>query len=231
MNFLRKSGLSVAFTVMLAVLALASCGKKEEPAIDPTAGGNMGINLPAERGKEDVPAPSSAAEPGALDAIAQLIDEGRCYEAFREMLLFEEKNRDPASIEACEALYERLEPLVRENEPVSGTELGRTFRYYGGCELLAAAKTGPLLITVTEADAEGGAAPAYACFYVRRGETAGIHLPAGVYRVSYQVGYLWFGDEIGFGDYWTGGELEQELIFEFSSNGSVSTNSRYTLTF
>lgn len=236
MNLCRKSGLPAVFPVLLAVLLLASCGKKAEPepvlpSDEPSD--NMAVIIPSGREAEGSADTASSAPSGELGTISGLIDEGRYYEAFREILLYEEKHTDAESIEECEALYARLEPLVRENEPESGKELARSFRYYGGCLLEAVAESGPLLITVTDAGIpdDPSTLPQYSRFYVRKGESGAIHLPAGVYHVSYQVGYLWFDDEIGFGDYWNGGDLDRNLTFEVNANGSVTNNSKYTLTF
>lgn len=236
MNLCRKSGLPAVFTVLLAVLLLSSCGKKAEPepvlpSDEPSD--NMAVIIPSGREPGSPSGTADTAQPGELGSISALIDEGRYYEAFREILLYEEKHADDGSIEDCEALYARLEPLVRESEPESGTELTRTFRYFGGCQLEAVAESGPLLITVTDAGIpdDPNSLPQYSRFYVRKGESGTIHLPAGVYHVSYQVGYLWFDDDIGFGDYWNGGDLDRNLTFEVNANGSVTNNSKYILTF
>ncbi len=228
--------LQICLTVLLAALFLSACGKEapEEPAAtSAAAAGNMAVVLPGKTGSAGIAGEQSTPVPDGLDAIGILIDEGRYYEAFREMLLYEEKHTDAASRAACEALFDRLEPLLHENEPSSGTELMRTFRYYGGCELQAVANSGPLLITVTDAGMpeDPTLMPAYSRFYVRKGETGTIYLPAGVYHVSYQVGYLWFDNDIGFGDYWNGGELDRNLTFKVEAGSSVTNNSRYTLTF
>ncbi len=236
----RQRGLTVIFGALLAVLMLSSCGGKQETEpvepIETAVSGNMEVVIPGSQGNVGGGGGGNTADPvqpAELRAIERLIDEGRFYEAFREMLLFEEKNRDSASIDACEALYDRLEALVRVTEPKSGTELMRTFRYYGGCELQAVAQSGPLLITVTDAGIpeDESVLPPYSRFYVRNGETGTISLPAGVYHVSYQVGYLWFDEETGFGDYWTGGELDRNVTLEVSASGSLINNSRCTLTF
>ncbi len=236
MNRRYQICLTALLAALLAALFFSSCGKEEpeEPAATSAASeGNMAVVLPGNPGSFGTAGEQSTPAPDALDAIGALIDEGRYYEAFREMLLYEEKHTDAASRAACEALFDRLKPLLQENEPRSGTELMRTFRYYGGCELQAVANSGPLLITVTDAGMpeDPTLMPAYSRFYVRKGETGTIHLPAGVYHVSYQVGYLWFDDDIGFGDYWNGGELDRNLTFEVEAGGSVTNNSRYTLTF
>ena len=40
----------------------------------------------------------------------------------------------------------------------------------------------------------------YSRFFVREGETGSINLPAGHFDISWNIGHIWFNDEIGFGE-------------------------------
>lgn len=216
--------LYLVLLVILAVLLFSACGKAEpeatpEPTPEPTL--------------EPTPEPTpdnSAAVKAASKEIEALIDDGSYYEAFREIAALEEKySTDEAAVTACEALFEQLDALLRESEPESGTELFRSFSVQGGGELEVSAFSGPTLVTVTDI-LTGGDNPPSVTFYVRQGEVGLVHLPAGTYHVSYQVGYRWFGEKDGFGEYCTEGELPDPLIFEFYMNGQWSSTSKFKIT-
>jgi hypothetical protein len=242
--------------VLLCALLLASCGKKgpaaptELPTPQATESGSP---IAAVKPQETVQASSEAAAPpevtalpaaptpspmpvelvSALDGIRAQIREGLYYKAFQSMLRFEEENHDPEELEACEALVRELNVLLRGIEPASGTELVRTFAVQGGCVLEVSAFTGPVLVTAVDEYAvlEGNPNPNTVTFYVRQGETGQANLPAGTYRISYKVGYRWFGEEEGFGEYFTAGALEEPLVFDFYMDGGWASNSKYSITF
>lgn len=169
----------------------------------------------------------------SLEKVRDLIDSHSCYAAFEEIRSLEETYRDnPAAVKECEALFEKLDLLLRDMEPATGTELARTFAVQGGGVLEVNAFNGPALVTVTDAMAlmEGAAEPATVRFYVRQGETGQTNLPAGTYLVQYQVGYRWFGPEKGFGEYCTEGMLEEPLTFDFYMDGQWASNAKFTIT-
>lgn len=209
--------------VLLAVLLLCSCAKEEAPpSPSPT---------PEESAAPAEPSPSPDATLSALDEIRVLMNDGHYYEAFREMLAFEESTQDEDAHAACEALFAELEQLLHEIEPETGTELERGFTVQGGGILEVYAFNGPALVTVTdaEADTQPDQAANYVRFYVRQGERGETHVPGGTYRVRYQVGYRWFGEE-GFGDYCTEGELPEPLVFDFYMDGQWANNAKFSIT-
>lgn len=242
---MKRSGRScavLAACLLLAVLSLTACSRTPEtpePTVQ-TAETEAPENTAAPETPEPTPAEPTPAEPtvppelpAELDKIRDLIDSHSCYAAFREILALEETYREnPAAIQACEELFGKLDLLLRDLEPASGTELARTFPVQGGCVLEVSAFSGPALVTVTDAMAlmEGAAEPCSVRFYVRQGELGQTNLPAGTYLVQYQVGYRWFGGEDGFGEYCTEGALEEPLVFDFYMDGQWASNSKYTIT-
>ena len=114
----------------------------------------------------------------------------------------------------------QIKSTLKSGEPATGTELERTFQYQGGGEYHVTAESGPVEVTVTDLDNS----KQYVRFYVREGETGIIYLPAGRYSVSYNVGYIWFNDRIGFGDYCTNYTIDGELTYEVKSDNAWITN-------
>ena len=174
-----------------------------------------------------------AAVSAALNEIGSMIDAGRCYEAFRDLVALEEKySTDEAARSKCEEQFAQLDKRLKAQEPESGTELSRTFAVQGGGVLAIDAFSGPVLVTVTDEYAvlEGNPNPPAVTFYVRQGEVGETNLPAGTYHVAYQVGYRWFGAEEGFGEYCTAGELPEPLVFEFYMDGQWASTSKFKIT-
>lgn len=166
-----------------------------------------------------------------LEHVRIMIRDGHCYAAFQELLALEESYRnDPAAISSCEAVFDELDTHLREIEPSSGTELDRSFTVQGGCVLEIHAFNGPALVTVADAMAEPGTVPNFVRFYVRQGERGSVQLPAGTYHVAYQVGYRWFGENDGFGEYYTEGMLPEPLEFDFYMDGQWASNAKFTIT-
>ena len=223
--------LHAALLALLIIFLLAACGKaKPETTPEPTPA----LTPAPTSAPTPEPTPdNSAAVAAGASAIEQLMDNGRYYEAFRELVALEEKySGDAASVSVCEALFDKLDVLLRELEPESGTELSRSFSVQGGGELEISAFSGPVLVTVIDEYAvlEGNPEPPSVCFYVRQGEIARTNLPAGTYRVSYQVGYRWFGEADRFGEYCTEGQLAEPLVFEFYMNGQWASTSKFKIT-
>ena len=234
---MRRNGL----LILCALLALLLCGCAKKDAAD-------AIYSPAPK---YTPTPSPAGSPAASEApasptptqrpasidtelgkIRALIADGHCYEAFRAMQSFEETHSSPEEIASCEALFMELDRHLNEIEPVTGTEFIRSFSVQGGGVLEVYAFTGPALVVVIDeyARLQGEAHPGTVCFYVRQGERGSVHVPAGTYRVRYQVGYRWFGEEDGFGEYCTEGELPEPLYFDFYMDGQWANNAKFSIT-
>ena len=231
----RNRALLLGVSLLLCTLLLSACKGEDKtpPAASPSP--------PVETAKvEETPAPTSEPVPdepsqealSTLDGIRVMVDEGRCYEAFQAMLAFEETSQNEAELAACEELFAELDEDLKELEPESGTELERGFSVQGGCVLEVSAFSGPVIVSVTDVDTETepGLSPNYVRFYVRQGESGGTHIPAGTYRVRYQVGYRWFGESDGFGEYCTEGELPETLYFDFYMDGQWASNAKYSIT-
>ena len=229
--------------LLLAALLFCACAKKEAPPpTPPPSPALVETAAPVEQAPaaetppavSEAPAPTEQPEPNvpAFDGIRALITDGQYYEAFRTMLAFEESTEDESERAACEALFAELDQVLREIEPESGTELERGFTVQGGGVLEVYAFNGPALVTVTNAEAETQPelASNYVTFDIRQGERGETHLPAGTYRVRYQVGYRWFGEENGFGEYCTEGELPEPLSFDFYMDGQWANNAKFSIT-
>lgn len=228
--FRRVIGLALLLTLLLAGCAKAA------PA--PTAAPPAEIPTPdpeptVEPTLTPAPTPTPTPDPLAkdLETVRGLISEGRGYAAFQELLKLEERCRgDEQGTQQCEALFQELDKYLRDIEPASGTELVRSFTVQGGCVLEISAFSGPTLVAVTDALADPGSVPNAVRFYVRQGERGQINLPAGTYYVGYQVGYRWFGEHDGFGEYFTEGTLDAPLVFDFYMDGNWASNAKYTIT-
>lgn len=228
--------------VLLAGLLLSSCAKKVSPTPAPAptpvvpetaAPAPEASSTPIpEVGEAPAPETPSEESVSALDDIRRSMDDGRYYEAFREMVAFEEAAQNDAEHAACEELFAELDRRLKEIEPETGAELERGFTVQGGGVLEVYAFNGPALVTVTDAaaDTQPELASNYVTFYVRQGERGATHLPAGTYRVRYQVGYRWFGAEYGFGEYCTDGELAEPLYFDFYMDGQWTSNAKFSIT-
>ena len=146
--------------------------------------------------------PSQTAVSSSASQCEQYIDNAKNYmasgdyhSAVGELIDCENATNDDSIISECEDM---LVQIISTLKSATGTELERTFQYQGG-EDHVTAESGPVEVTVTDLDNS----KQYVRFYVREGETGIIYLPAGRYSVSYNVGYIWFNDRIGFGDYCT----------------------------
>ena len=227
---MRGKAIGTGTLVLLLMLLLCACAKQggSAPAPAPTA-------APAETVSAPSPTPEPSPTPDALalslDGVRGMIAEGHNYAAFQELLALEESCRgDTEKTARCEALFDELDRHLRDIEPASGTELARSFTVQGGCVLEINAFSGPVLVAVSDAMAEPGTVPNAVRFYVRQGELGSIHLPAGTYYVGYQVGYRWFGENDGFGEYYTEGTLAEPLVFDFYMDGDWASNAKFTVT-
>ncbi len=213
-------------------LLLTACGRASEPAPTPEPTPAPTAEPTPEPTPEPIP-DNSAAVRQELVENSKLIDGGLYYEAFQALVALEEEYRaDEAARSQCEAQFAKLDKLLRAQEPESGTELFRSFTVQGGGVLEIDAFSGPVLVTVTDeyAALEGNPNPPSVTFYVRQGELGQTNLPAGTYRVKYQVGYRWFGSEAGFGEYCTAGELPEPLVFDFYMDGQWASTSKFKIT-
>lgn len=228
--------------VILAALLCAGCGKTETAAAESAQPSTTAeTTAPAATTEtEAVPAPADTetAEPESvpattppsaqeecLAAAQKYFDEGEYYLAYDAAM----KCRSEADAEVygrSEALIEQIKSAVSENEPENSEELERTFSVSGGGQLRVTAQSGPLEMLVEDNDNP----KQYVRFYVRHGETGNIYLPSGSYTVTCRLGYIWFDDETGFGEYYDYLALEDPLVFEFSMTGGWISNSTWSLT-
>lgn len=155
-----------------------------------------------------------------IDNAKSYMASGDYHSAVGELIACEDATEDSDVISTCENMLAQIKSTLKSGEPATGTELERTFQYQGGGEYHVTAESGPVEVTVTDLDNS----KQYVRFYVREGETAIIYLPAGRYSVSYNVGYIWFNDRIGFGDYCSTYSIDGEMTYEVKSDNAWITN-------
>jgi len=222
---MKKHHYRIIPVLLLLALLLLGCGKKAEPVQTP----------------EPTPTPTATPEPtpdtaaqlaAALEEVRALMEDKDYYTAFQKIVALEDEYRaEPERLKECEAVFDELDALLKALEPESGTELKRNFPVQGGCVLEVSAFSGPVLVTVTDEFAvlDQKPDPGTVTFYVRQGEEGAVNLPAGTYRITYQVGYRWFGEETGFGEYCTEGGLDP-LEFDHYTSGQWSSNAKFKIT-
>lgn len=155
-----------------------------------------------------------------IDNAKSYMASGDYHSAVGELIACEDATDDDSIISECEDMLAQIKSTLKSGEPATGTELERTFQYQGGGEYHVTAESGPVEVTVTDLDNS----VQHVRFYVREGETAIIYLPAGRYSVSYNVGYIWFNDRIGFGDYCSHYTIDGEMTYEVKSDNAWITN-------
>ena len=155
-----------------------------------------------------------------IDNAKSYMASGDYHSAVGELIACEDATDDDSIISECEDMLVQIMSTLKSSEPATGAELERTFQYQGGGEYHVTAESGPVEVTVTDLDNS----VQHVRFYVREGETAIIYLPAGRYSVSYNVGYIWFNDRIGFGDYCTNYTIDGEMTYEVKSDNAWITN-------
>lgn len=226
--------------VILVALLCAGCGNTEQATTAPvqpqtTAEATApAVTAPAvtATAKPEAAEPEQSSAPVQLSAQEQLLanaqkyfDEGEYYLAYDAAVKCQ--NEADANLSArSEELIEQIKSAVSENEPKNGEELERTFSVSGGGQLRVTAQSGPLEMLVED----NGNPKQYVRFYVRHGETGNIYLPSGSYTVTCKLGFIWFDDETGFGEYYDYLALEDPLIYEFNMTGGWVSNSIWSLT-
>lgn len=155
-----------------------------------------------------------------IDNAKNYMASGDYHSAVGELIACEDATEDSDVISTCENMLAQIKSTLKSGEPATGTELERTFQYQGGGEYHVTAESGPVEVTVTDLDNS----KQYVRFYVREGEKAIIYLPAGRYSVSYTIGYIWFNDRIGFGDYCSTYSIDGEMTYEVKSDNAWITN-------
>ena len=232
--------------VILAALLCAGCGKTEQTPVESALPSTAAETTPVvtqpasavatpEVGEVTVPessepessptaAPLSAQEQYLADA-QKYFDEGEYYLAYDAAMKCQSE-ADAEVYERSEALIEQIRSAVAAKEPENSEELERTFSVSGGGQIRVTAQSGPLEMLVEDNDN----AEQYVRFYVRHGETGNVYLPSGSYTVTCKLGYIWFDDETGFGEYYDYLALEDPLVFEFNMTGGWISNSIWSLT-
>ncbi|MBQ2960301.1 MAG: hypothetical protein IJE09_03635 [Oscillospiraceae bacterium] len=201
-------------------MLLSACGNDSSPAKESEATAE-----PAEI--EELEENETVEE--AFDYAALAKDEiamGKYHDAMSTLILWEATGLSDEDVELFDELYDEIVYKCSDNEPKTGTELERTFKYQGGGLLVANAESGPLEITVRDIEDEGQ----YVRFYVRQGETAEINIPAAEYEISFKIGLVWFDDNIGFGDVCYADSYDETFDFASSSDNAWITNTRWEIT-
>lgn len=128
---------------------------------------------------------------------------------------------DSKAAAECGSLVSQIEEAVRNLEPQNGTVLERTFQYMGSGILRVTAKSGPVVVKISNKNNPD----AYAAMYVRKGQTAELTVTGGRYRVDYKIGKVWFNDTIGFGDIYEAGCFEDDFVFKTETVGTWTSSS------
>ena len=226
--------------VILAALLCAGCGNTEQATTAPvqpqttaeaTAPAVTATAVTA-TAKPEAAEPEQSSAPVQLSAQEQLLanaqkyfDEGEYYLAYDAAVKCQ--NEADADLSArSEELIEQIKSAVSENEPENGEELERTFSVSGGGQLRVTAQSGPLEMLVTD----NVNPEQFVRFYVKHGETGNVYLPSGSYTVTCKLGFIWFDDETGFGEYYDYLALEEPLVYEFNMTGGWVSNSIWSLT-
>ncbi len=126
----------------------------------------------------------------------------------------------------CDLLVLQIEEAVKNYEPKNGTTLERTFQYMGSSVLRVTAKSGPVTVTISEKKDPS----AHVTMYVRKGQTAELTVTGGTYRVDYNIGYLWFNDKIGFGDFCERGSFQDDFVFKIETVGTWISSDVWEIT-
>lgn len=221
----KSSGKTKWIAIAAAAAVLFFCfGTKDSSAKKDNTTGSISKITEAVKPVK-TPEPTSAADYYWSQAESNF-KAGYYYKAFDALVSCEDEPIDDETFQNCEDMFVRIEQIVKKNEPVSGKELVRTFQYNGGGELQVKAESGPVEVLVIDVDNRNQ----YVRFYVRKNETGSVSLPGGKYDVSYKVGYMWFDDNTGFGDYCVEGKLDEVLKFDVSFTPGWVSNSVWTLT-
>ena len=221
--------------VILAALLCAGCGNTEQATtapVQPQTTAEATAPAVTATAKPEAAEPEQSSAPVQLSAQEQLLanaqkyfDEGEYYLAYDAAV--KSQNEADADLSArSEELIEQIKSAVSENEPENGEELERTFSVSGGGQLRVTAQSGPLEMLVED----NGNPKQYVRFYVRHGETGSVYLPSGSYTVTCKLGFIWFDDETGFGEYYDYLALEEPLVYEFNMTGGWVSNSIWSLT-
>lgn len=143
------------------------------------------------------------------------------YEAMKAIDSCRKKYPNSTAASECGTLVSQIEKALKNKEPKNGTTLERTFQYMGGCALRVTAKSGPVVVTISDKSNPN----AYASIYVRKGQTADVTVTGGTYRVNYKIGSVWFNDRIGFGDLYEAGSFKDDFVFKVETTvGWVSSS-------
>ena len=167
------------------------------------------------------PAPAGGGWEDSLKEIERQIEAGEYYEA--ALAILDCCRQYPDAESACNELMQQIKTALRQNEPKTG-ELERSFQYQGGNQVCLTAVSGPLEVTIRDANK----ASSFVRFYVRQNETSQIYLPAGSYTVSYKVGIVWFDNTIGFGEVCSEGAYNGTLEFKYTEDNAWITNYRWS---
>lgn len=211
----KKSGSAVPWiiaAVAVAALLITQLGGKS------AAGGSSASVFSSSSSSSSSSSASQSEQ--YLDNAKSYMASGDYHSAVGELIACEDATDDSSVISECEDMLAQIKSTLKSSEPATGTELERTFQYQGGGEYHVTAESGPVEVTVTDLDNSNQ----YVRFYVREGEKAIINLPAGRYSVSYDIGYIWFNDRIGFGDYCTNYTIDGEMTYEVKSDNAWITN-------
>ena len=209
----QKSSLLIAIVslvVVAFVVGFAAGGGKSE--VDKTREENTEA--------ETISAPDYSAQAEAYLA------NGNYYEAMKIIDTCWTECPESTQAEECDELALQIEEKLLANEPENGETLERTFQYQGSCVLRTIAQSGPAEITVRDKENP----EEFVRFYVREGESAEINLTGGLYVIEYKIGYLWFNDEIGFGEFCYEDRFDEDFDFDITQDNAWISSSVWAIT-
>ena len=222
----KSKGIALLLLLVLLLILISSRMTPRE-ALRPNAPTVTDDPLPSETpAPEETPEPTPEPTPdpeaealAAAEAARAKLDAGDYYAAALDAKACMEGYPDSEAAGACQEILDDIRSALADKEPKTG-ELERHFQYQGGNEVHAMALSGPLEMTITDKDHPEH----FVRFYVRQGNVSEIYLPAGDYIVSYKLGEIWFGDDIGFGDLCRSVTYDDYLEFHTKQDNAWITN-------
>lgn len=131
----------------------------------------------------------------AIDKAQKLMDAGSYYEAALAIRDCQAEYPNSDAAQKGDEMMAQIKTALKDKEPKTG-EIERHFPFFGKNCVKATAVSGPFEMIITDAKDEN----LNTRFYVRQFETSEVYLPASTYKVVINMGDIWFGDDIGFGE-------------------------------
>ena len=210
----------VAVLLLGLVIVLSVSAKKTPPGAPQNSAGIQGGGKTGSQ----VTQSDSAEWTAKLTKARGLINSAKYYNAAE--MIEDCRVRYPQSGKDCDALWKELEAAAASQRPKTG-ELVRTVNVQGGNELRMSAKSANVEVLAVNVEKESE----YVRFFIRKGESINVYLPAGEYRLTFQEGDVWFSDGIGFGEFGSTGSFNDHIVFKYTEEGGWITYYYFEWTF